>query len=1344
MRAARQLASIGRSNLVRPKLVARDGPLMNQSQRPGIVPFMGHRNVFGASDSDVDVEACIIEAAKILPTQQILDNFVHHNPLHCFEHMEFNEAISHVAKLELFMSPAARCTVLLGVDPRPRVNDALGDLCQAFLDKGAARWQLPHRDRGFLFFFANMEESGFVPWRKKARAMARRIREDFILVDGTQEEILEQDRDLAENYLREYLKRFQVPDKDWTNAFRAQMSELRGWCGMFYNMQTVPGEAPSDANVRVLDLLAVRSILMWSSLENIAKKAGKDTARPAEWLKGAPRMRVMDNSEETHASAIAFMDQSVGRRTQLEEEYKNTLMEAIGTREIPPPEKRRPKLQVWTCIDDREESFRRHLEEANPTNIETFGVAGFFGIPVNYTPMDGRATMTQAPVGNHPAYTMVEKSSDEALMKLRIERKKNLAQLGVLWESASFMPVISQISTALFAPVTLARLYLMSFAPITAQRIRDEWTSYYVPDAPVTFDIPFPPEQAATFVGTCLNDIGTRDRFAPVVIILGHGSQSYNNPFRSAYQCGACQGRDGAPNARLFARCANDPEIRKILAETHNIHIPDDTWFIGGIHNTTRDEVTYLDLDMLPEMHAARFAQANEIIQHACGKNAMERCERFLLDWPRTREEALDFVKRRATDFSEMRPELNHATNGGVVIGRRDLTKGRFLDRRSFLLSYDPFNDDDEGTSLQRILTPALVVCSGINLEYLFSTTNADLHGAGTKVPLNVVGNIGVLQGVMGDLRPGLPTQMTEMHTPIRAHYIVDAPIPRVEAVLARNEVLMRLVRNEWVKLVVRDPMSGRYFEQRQGNYVKIESSTTQTHMSFDKHRSHGEQIAVSENNTYYAANVGTMAALISPIMMNYHMLGARTPTEWIHTDQLAANPRGALIALAATSLTLPTLAFARRYLHGEFMFGRFSALSVTLLLGFNLASTAPTLHHTLAGWSLFGFASTFLIGMYNDRPTVRQNAVFAFTNYRLSDAALLTAATFSAGHAAFPEHSLPYDIDSDFVVASGVCLAAFFKSSQWPLTQLLSRSMEGPTPSSAMGYGGLSAHIGVVFLANTMPLWYQFDVWRGILGAGGILTMGIAGLVAQIRSDRKGAVAYATSATLGGIYTLLAFGYSDLALTMCFGHAAHRMIQIFRASNIIADKEGYKAAYAAAGIDKVPLWPSEPSYFMYKLAWRFRRLDTDLNLLEWFDAFSKEARDHLQLTRAQQWAATGGIGVLVGAPWTPYMHAYEHTFEELCRADVRLAAGLGAAQFCISVVLMRFLLSRVQDPSRFVRATVFDDDGKKAERKIKFDKVDNLPLAMALTGTLLGAFMISRDMMTPHHCEEEKTAEHN
>jgi uncharacterized protein YbcC (UPF0753/DUF2309 family) len=99
----------------------------------------------------------------------------------------------------------------------------------------------------------------------------------------------------------------------------------------------------------------------------------------------------------------------------------------------------------------------------------------------------------------------------------------------------------------------------------------------------------------------------------------------------------------------------------------------------------------------------------------------------------------------RSSDLAEVRPELNHATNAAVVIGRRELTKGKYLDRRSFLPSYDPYSDDDNGTNLEHVLAPALIVCSGINLEYLFSTTESETHGAGTKVPLNIVGNVGVL-----------------------------------------------------------------------------------------------------------------------------------------------------------------------------------------------------------------------------------------------------------------------------------------------------------------------------------------------------------------------------------------------------------------------------------------------------------------------------------------------------------------------------------------------------------------------------------------------------------------------
>jgi hypothetical protein len=337
-------------------------------------------------------------------------------------------------------------------------------------------------------------------------------------------------------------------------------------------------------------------------------------------------------------------------------------------------------------------------------------------------------------------------------------------------------------------------------------------------------------------------------------------------------------------------------------------------------------------------------------------------------------------------------------------------------------------------------------------------------HGAGTKAPLNIVGNIAVLQGTSGDLRPGLPSQMTEMHTPVRALYVVDAPLERVKAVLERRPELAELVYNEWVRFIVRDPESGRFYRHSaNGVFAETtehhEHAITRSRDRFALQREHGVEVVKTETLVYALAVGGMAAATALPIML----FG---PT--------AMNPNGVLTALAAASVSFPVLAFSRRYLHGEFMFPRFCFLSVGLLASFNLVATAPDLVHALAGWSLFGFSSTFLIGSYNDRPTVRNNATFVFSAYRIADFALLTAAAFVPPLAS-PEIAAQHG----GIVAACLLLAALFKSSQWPLSALFVRSMEGPTPTSALGYAGLSAHVGVVLLASTMELWYPYDAAR-------------------------------------------------------------------------------------------------------------------------------------------------------------------------------------------------------------------------------------------------------------------------
>ena len=75
-------------------------------------------------------------------------------------------------------------------------------------------------------------------------------------------------------------------------------------------------------------------------------------------------------------------------------------------------------------------------------------------------------------------------------------------------------------------------------------------------------------------------------------------------------------------------------------------------------------------------------------------------------------------------------------------------------------------------------------------------------------------------------------------------------------------------------------------------------------------------------------------------------------------------------------------------------MFTRFAFLCSALVFGFNLVAVSPHLATTLMGWSICGFASTFLIGSYNERVSAQVNATQAFTAYQLSDLGMLIVPT--------------------------------------------------------------------------------------------------------------------------------------------------------------------------------------------------------------------------------------------------------------------------------------------------------------------------------------------------------------
>jgi len=210
-------------------------------------------------------------------------------------------------------------------------------------------------------------------------------------------------------------------------------------------------------------------------------------------------------------------------------------------------------------------------------------------------------------------------------------------------------------------------------------------------------------------------------------------------------------------------------------------------------------------------------------------------------------------VQGRADDLAQPRPEYGHATNAFCVIGRRTRTRGLFLDRRAFLVSYDPTRDDD-GAILARIMAAVVPVVAGINLEYYFSYVDPTGYGCGTKLPHNVTSLLGVMDGAQSDLRTGLPWQMVEIHEPTRLAMVVEGTRDRLRQVVEGNPAIERLVRQRWIWLACLDAESGTLWELR-ATRVPAEASAQ---VGFVAHSpEHALAVVAGESAAWYQGKRG-------------------------------------------------------------------------------------------------------------------------------------------------------------------------------------------------------------------------------------------------------------------------------------------------------------------------------------------------------------------------------------------------------------------------------------------------------------------------------------------------------
>jgi uncharacterized protein len=757
-----------------------------------------------------------------------------------------------------------------GIDSDLLLNSILIPYCSAFLDQGVAHWNLASDEHHFYSAFLALHSKGnnsSAWWLLNFSALL------------AQHQAL-----TALESIERSLQVLGVDNTQVAGFFSATLLTLRGWAGMLWHVEQRPDRvhhAPNPGTLveyvavrllleqQVLTAVAARHLSATVELKNLRQLLSSDLA--SNLTSNLVSSLVSNNQSSSKQQAfnlfqlaqiLGWLPEQLATLTVTDWQHLSTEIETFGdlqrrrvfhlayehrfraqtldalasrkTVHIKP--KGRPQFQAVFCLDEREESIRRHVEEAAP-HAETFGAAGFFGVVMYYRSAAAADFTPLCPVVVRPQHWVSEVVDHE--LKEEAQRRKSLRRkLGMTlqnYHGGSRRILSGAFLSATVGLLTTVPLVLQVLYPRMTARTRRFLGKFIAPPPKTRLklerDTPTasPHEQdhgftLAEMLNTAeriLRDLGLITNFARLVFFNGHGSTSMNNPHESAHDCGACGGGVGGPNARAIAHMLNDPRIRTGLTQ-RGISVPTDTHFVGCLHNTANDNITFFDTDQVPASHSAELSVAQAALLEAAQRNAHERARRFgSAPLNLSQVGAKHHMEGRSEDLSQVRPEWGHATNAICIVGRRERTRGLFLDRRAFLVSYDPLQDvsptqdadpaqDTNNTPiLARILGAAMPVCSGINLEYYFSHVDSPGWGAGSKLPHNITGLIGVMDGAMSDLRTGLPWQMVEIHEPVRLLFVIETTSAAMLAIMAQNAAINTMVRNKWVQVALQHPTTG-------------------------------------------------------------------------------------------------------------------------------------------------------------------------------------------------------------------------------------------------------------------------------------------------------------------------------------------------------------------------------------------------------------------------------------------------------------------------------------------------------------------------------------------------------
>jgi len=690
------------------------------------------------------------------------------NPLQGFEDLSFSEAVTNGTAY------FAQKNIPKNME---NINRETIKWCQTFFDNKQATINMPYRKLGL-----------YKSWRKLVCFDSR--------LNATNSEInswLIALPESAEETIDYCLSELGIFDKNSVLFLTLLLTTLPGWASYikYHN------------SITQTDYLAMRIVitfLLWKNANNLLAWHAK--------------------SDKT--AAIAQIKTIINA----EQKYRAPLLKKLSEQiiKINEPIDKSGIAQLVFCIDVRSEPFRRALESQG--NYQTYGFAGFFGVPVEILNKQSGTSHSSCPVLLTAKHTVKEMlvCSDDILQKIN-QRKKQATSLNLIYQSLKYTFTTPFALVEMLGVWSGLLMLLKTIAPNKFKWLKQKMEKFFqsdlvtqplINDDDNNFGIIF--EDQCAYAESALRMINLTENFSKLVVFCGHGSETENNAYATAFDCGACGGHRGGINAKILAAILNDANVRNYLYQK-NINIPEQTIFIAAEHNTTTDEVVlFTDLiseDKIKDQNLIfNLNRLKNDLNSARQSNNQWRCKQMnYIGSDINKNKFTEQIKKRSSNWAENRPEWGLARNASFIVAPRNLTRDIDLEGRAFLHSYN-WEKDQDGSLLTTILTAPMVVAQWINSQYLFSTLDNVAYGSGSKITQNITGKVGIMQGNGSDFMHGLSMQSVfcsdkkAYHQPLRLMTVVYAPRKLISNIISQQKVLQKLFGNEWVTLACIEPES--------------------------------------------------------------------------------------------------------------------------------------------------------------------------------------------------------------------------------------------------------------------------------------------------------------------------------------------------------------------------------------------------------------------------------------------------------------------------------------------------------------------------------------------------------